>query len=70
MGGRLRKFSKIRRILEPIVKEFSPAKAEVALIRSEMNGHYFFTDRIGGARAQFFLTARKLGREYETPGLK
>lgn len=53
-----RKVEAMRKSLEPVLRNFSPAPADVALIRSEYNGHYFFTDRIGGLEANFSYSDR------------
>ncbi len=52
-GEAARNVSAMLSKLEPILAEYSPGSAEVALIRSEFNGHYFYSDQIGGLEAGF-----------------
>ncbi len=48
-----RRVSSLRKKLEPILASYRPIPAEVALIRSESNGHYFYTDQVAGLEPNF-----------------
>jgi len=54
-----------RKKLEPLLEEFSPAKAEVAFIRSDMNGFYFYSDMAAGLEGNF-SHHEKLGTQYRS----
>lgn len=57
--------AKTRRKLEPLLGEFSPAKAEVAFIRSDMNGFYFYSDLAAGLEGNF-SHHHKMSAQYRT----
>lgn len=59
------KVGALRRRLEPILREYRPARAEAAFVRSEYNGHYFFIERVAGLEANFDFRGR-LEEEYQT----
>jgi beta-galactosidase len=48
-----KKVSSLRTSLEPILSDFHPSPADVVLIRSEPNGHYYFSDRVAGLEPNF-----------------
>ncbi|HEV7299990.1 MAG TPA: beta-galactosidase [Tepidisphaeraceae bacterium] len=61
----IEKISKLRQQLEPLLREFRPARAPAAFVRSETNGHFFFVDRVAGLEPNFNFRAR-LEEEYQT----
>lgn len=54
--------SSLRSGLEPVLARYQPRPAEAVLIRSESNGHYYFTDRVAGLEANFSYEKRMLGQ--------
>ncbi len=48
-----RNVSSLRKKLEPILADYHPTPADVALIRSESNGHFFYSDQVAGLEANF-----------------
>ena len=57
--------SRLRARLELVLAGYQPSPAETAVIRSEFNGHYFFTDQVAGLEANFSYGKRMLG-QYQT----
>ena len=55
----------LRTRLEPLLREFTPAPAPVAFIRSERHGHHYYIDRIAGLEPNFDFKGR-LGAHHQS----
>ncbi len=54
--------TEVKNKLDPILKDFKPSRAEAVLVRSEVNGRYFFADAAGGLEPNYDYNKRL--REY------